>query len=635
MDSVTSTEWLAKLKSAHPSLPYYEPGTVEIDTENLLGEGAVCAAYRAILPEYVAEACGVTVGDRVVCARVILDGFDSDLLRDLDVLKDVADLSVPLYGYTLHVAPVTGLHHLVLLSALCIHGTLEDVAKAASAPMAPLVKADVLLQVARGLCKLRRRGIVWRDLKGQNLLVTELVPGASTSTRVPVLPQPLHTLLDATTTKTAVTTTTTSSSSFSSTPPPPSSGSSPRTPNAPRTPSTPPFTLDFAPISRLTIAMSDWGTAVRLPKMGKRRMTMHGPGTAGYVAPETRCEKYDHQVDMWALCITAMTLCVPAHMIDERTVEEAVADLKLEEKLGSWQKHDTLMDRVVERFRPAAISTGCGALYNLMTCRAARACNPAQRWSADTATFVLERFLSTGGSASPRDIVITPARLVTASRFGLRTPRRRRARAASAVEAAEKLTQAMPPPLLRLHSSSSSSSSSSPPTTTIDSSSASPVSPASSLSSASFSTASTVGERQGSKVRRGRDKGVVVAKRKRRLVPSKQQQQNTAAPRKPLSAVHNKGKDAAGDSNKVTLRPKRARRAPARLDAALGVDDIGLGAYRMGGILEVLVEGEWLTSEVTRICGGGTIEVHFPLNNTYTILGPTAIERTRPIIHCM
>lgn len=42
------------------------------------------------------------------------------------------------------------------------------------------------------------------------------------------------------------------------------------------------------------------GTAVHMPKDENRRMTLHGPGTAGYIAPDTRNNTYDYQADMWA-----------------------------------------------------------------------------------------------------------------------------------------------------------------------------------------------------------------------------------------------------------------------------------------------------------------------------------------------
>ncbi len=49
---------------------------------------------------------------------------------------------------------------------------------------------------------------------------------------------------------------------------------------------------------KLFLKFTDWGTAVKMPRgdEAKRRMTLHGPGTAGYIAPDTRGPTYDYQV---------------------------------------------------------------------------------------------------------------------------------------------------------------------------------------------------------------------------------------------------------------------------------------------------------------------------------------------------
>ena len=44
----------------------------------------------------------------------------------------------------------------------------------------------------------------------------------------------------------------------------------------------------FGTVTKMTIGFTDWGTAVRLPKIGKRRMTLQGPGTCGYIARRRR-----------------------------------------------------------------------------------------------------------------------------------------------------------------------------------------------------------------------------------------------------------------------------------------------------------------------------------------------------------
>ena len=48
-------------------------------------------------------------------------------------------------------------------------------------------------------------------------------------------------------------------------------------------------------VVKVKVAFTDWGTAVRMPKGENRRMTLHGPGTAGYIAPDTRNNTYDYQ----------------------------------------------------------------------------------------------------------------------------------------------------------------------------------------------------------------------------------------------------------------------------------------------------------------------------------------------------
>ena len=74
-------------------------------------------------------------------------------------------------------------------------------------------------------------------------------------------------------------------------------------------------------VVKLTVAFTDWGTAVKLPEEGKRRMTLHGPGTAGYIAPDTRGPTYDYGADMWAFLVWAASMCLRV---------ECVVDCQLE-----------------------------------------------------------------------------------------------------------------------------------------------------------------------------------------------------------------------------------------------------------------------------------------------------------------
>ena len=52
------------------------------------------------------------------------------------------------------------------------------------------------------------------------------------------------------------------------------------------------------------------GNCCGVAENGERRMTLQGPGTDGYIAPETRGNGYDYQVDMWAFLLWAARVCV-------------------------------------------------------------------------------------------------------------------------------------------------------------------------------------------------------------------------------------------------------------------------------------------------------------------------------------
>jgi hypothetical protein len=76
-------------------------------------------------------------------------------------------------------------------------------------------------------------------------------------------------------------------------------------------------------VVKLTIAFTDWGTAVKLPEEGKRRMTLHGPGTAGYIAPDTRGPTYDYGADMWAYLVWAASMCLKVECVVDCQVRAA------------------------------------------------------------------------------------------------------------------------------------------------------------------------------------------------------------------------------------------------------------------------------------------------------------------------
>ena len=93
-------------------------------------------------------------------------------------------------------------------------------------------------------------------------------------------------------------------------------------------------------VTKVSVKFTDWGTAVRLPEEGKRRMTLHGPGTAGYIAPDTRGPAYDHRADMWAFLVWAASMCLTVECVVDCQLEEAVAELQLEKKVTATAGHE-------------------------------------------------------------------------------------------------------------------------------------------------------------------------------------------------------------------------------------------------------------------------------------------------------
>ena len=108
-------------------------------------------------------------------------------------------------------------------------------------------------------------------------------------------------------------------------------------------------------VVKLTVAFTDWGTAVKLPEEGKRRMTLHGPGTAGYIAPDTRGPTYDYGADMWAFLVWAASMCLRVECVVDCQLEEAIAELKLEKKLAATAGHEEKVDGVLRAFEVRSV----------------------------------------------------------------------------------------------------------------------------------------------------------------------------------------------------------------------------------------------------------------------------------------
>ena len=138
----------------------------------------------------------------------------------------------------------------------------------------------------------------------------------------------------------------------------------------------------FGTVTKLTIGFTDWGTAVRLPKVGKRRMTLQGPGTCGYIAPETRGPHYDFQADMWAFLVWAASMCLSVDILVDCQLEEALGELKLEKKIAATAGQEARVKEILTKF-DANVVRGCEVLFEFL--KSTTWVDANERWSSDEA----------------------------------------------------------------------------------------------------------------------------------------------------------------------------------------------------------------------------------------------------------
>ena len=138
----------------------------------------------------------------------------------------------------------------------------------------------------------------------------------------------------------------------------------------------------FGTVTKITIGFTDWGTAVRLPKIGKRRMTLQGPGTCGYIAPETRGPHYDFQADMWAFLVWAASMCLDVDVLVDCQLEEALGELKLEKKLAATAGQETRVKEILAKFDDR-VAPGCRDVYDFL--KTTKWVDANDRWSSDEA----------------------------------------------------------------------------------------------------------------------------------------------------------------------------------------------------------------------------------------------------------
>ena len=219
---------------------------------------------------------------------------------------------------------------LAVVTDLCAHGNLEDFMAAEGAPLSVAVKLDLMLQVARGLEALKDARVLWRDLKAKNLLVADVWRGRA------------------------------------------------------------------GEVTKVSVKFTDWGTAVKMPRTdegeSRRRMTLHGPGTAGYIAPDTRGPMYDYQADMWAYLVWAASMCLTVACVVDCQLEEALAGLRLEKKANATAGHEAKVEAVLLAFEAAGkVEPECDALFELIK-TAAPWVDAQLRWTPEEAAEELEQF---------------------------------------------------------------------------------------------------------------------------------------------------------------------------------------------------------------------------------------------------
>ena len=162
-------------------------------------------------------------------------------------------------------------------------------------------------------------------------------------------------------------------------------------------------------VTKVQIAFTDWGTAVELPKMGKRRMTLQGPGTDGYIAPETRGNGYDYQVDMWAFLLWAASMCLTVECLVDCRLEEKLAGLQLEKKSHATSAQEKKVLSILDAF-DFEVERGCAPIYNFLK-RETQWVEPGQRWSCDEAIECLVAFRDENVNLQlPTEYACTPAK---------------------------------------------------------------------------------------------------------------------------------------------------------------------------------------------------------------------------------
>lgn len=305
---------------SRPGLSYLDTNRIiSINFERPLGDGAYCVAYRAELE-----------GVGQIALRIVKSGLAREVIKELKQNVSIRGTTVETYGVT--VVKWRGTTWRVAqVMELCELGNMDDfLAAPEQRGLSLRSRVGILRAALRKLCELKRSRVVWRDLKGQNMLVRR------------------------------------------------QDGED----------------VDFV--------FCDFGFAVTLPENEKRRMTLNGPGTEGYIAPETKTPDYQFSCDMWAFLVWACSICVDLAKTGAGELEHEIAKLKLNTRYSSSRKAEEAKVKKVlrQKFLEAGlVREDCRGLFELLSGDECPWTQPELRWTAEEAHAIISQRFGFGERA--------------------------------------------------------------------------------------------------------------------------------------------------------------------------------------------------------------------------------------------
>lgn len=338
MDAEGLRRTLLHIKKVGCQLPNIDPERLVVDQEGKLGEGEARAASggderpqtegltrRENEGGYSVAFQARLDGEKEVCAKLVQETKPKEVVKELKTV-DIDGVTLPQYGYS-YCEGKDKRYYVCVVNQFCEHADLFTFLQMEKVLM--LAKVDVMCQCLRGLVELKKQRVVWRDLKGHNMLVKSVErDGRGHVTKVKVL-------------------------------------------------------------------LNDWGTAAFLPEDGERRMTLHGPGTIGFIAPDTRTCTYSYQADMWAFNVWAATMCLPPDMVPENEsnppLDWRLEDLQLQKKFTAYHKQEAQVKQILSEVEDQVLPD-CWRLWKALTSRPW--VDPNKRWSCEEALRELESFLA-------------------------------------------------------------------------------------------------------------------------------------------------------------------------------------------------------------------------------------------------